>query len=286
MEDLTGSAQSKQHLDLLLEHLACPLDNSIPLKPVHNPAGRVVALRAQNREYPVVNNIPCLIPDLDGQDKSFALWQTLQHKLVKRSQDPSERVFSTQDDRIAPHLGQILSQTERGLFLDVGCGALPQPSYMDTSNGSITWTGIDPIFGDVARQFPFAQALGEYLPFRPQIFDGLLYGSVLRDILDPLRSFRRARSILKPEAKLYVWYTISRVDARYVVWKNLQALGLTRPYSDRYRWAYTHRSVRNLLREAGFAIEQVIPLCEACPDYAACEMPTEFLAVARCVRRR
>jgi len=282
MDNPTATVQSSEYLDLLLQYLACPVDNSVPLTAIRNVAGKVVALESRDREYRVVNNIPRMIPDLDeGRDRGLAVWQELQHRLAKRAQDPSERVFSTEDDRIAPHVGEIIGRTGSGLFLDVGCGALPQPAYMAASDGSITWIGIDPIVGDVARRFPFAQALGEYLSFRPQVFDGVLYASVLRNILDPLRSLRRARSILKPEGKLYVWYSISRVNLRYIAWKAARALGLAWPYDDIYHWSYTHRSVRHLLKQAGFAAEQVIALCEVCPDFATCSLPTEFLVVAQ-----
>jgi len=224
-----------------------------------------------------------MIPDL-GESRSggLTLWQELQGKLRQKSESSPDSVFSAEDDRTARYVGQIIGRSGDGLFLDVGCGALPLPPYMAVSSESVVWIGIDPIFGDIARQFPFAQALGEYLPFRPHVFDGVLYASVFRNLIDPLRSLQRTRSILKPQGKLYVWYTISRVDSRYIVWKIKRTLGLTWRYDELYQWAFTHRSVQALLKRAGFAIERVVPLCQTCPDYATCRMPTEFLAVAGC----
>ena len=283
MESLT-SAQSEAHLDLLLEYLACPRDNSIVLTAIRDQNGAVAALAAQEREYPVINNVPCLIPDAgERKGRSEALWARLQDSAWKEYQDGHKGVFSEPDDPLGSGVGQIIGQTGRGLFLDVGCGPLPLPAYMASSNGTVSWIGIDPYFGDVARQFPFAQALGEYLPFRRQVFDGVLYAGAIDHVINPLRSLERARSIIKPGGKLCVWYNPRKVDLRYICWKTTRSVGLARRYNENHQWAFTDRTLRALLKRAGFATEEVLFLCQDfCPEYASCSDPGEFLVIARC----
>ena len=58
MEDLTANTQPEQYLDLLLEYLACPVDNAILLTAIRSPDGKVVALKSKGREYPIINNVP------------------------------------------------------------------------------------------------------------------------------------------------------------------------------------------------------------------------------------
>jgi uncharacterized protein YbaR (Trm112 family) len=282
VESLSANTQSEEYLDLLLEYLACPTDNSILLMAIRSQNGAVAALKSKDRVYPVINNVPCLLPDArENKDGSQTLWARLQDAAWKRYQSGHKDVFSEPDDPMGSGVGQIIGQTGRGLFLDVGCGPLPLPAYMASSNANVSWIGIDPHFGDVARQFPFAQALGEYLPFRRQVFDGVLYAGVIDHVINPLRSLERARSIIKPKGKLFVWYNPRQVDMRYIYWKTLRGLGLARRYNENHQWAFTDRTLQALLKRAGFATEEVVFLCQDfCPEYASCSEPSEFLVIA------
>jgi SAM-dependent methyltransferase len=303
MENQIANTQPEQYLDLLLEYLARPTDRSISLTAVRSPDGKIVALKSDDREYPVVNNVPCMIPHLgESRSSSLTLWQELQNTVWQDYQSGRDDIFSGEGDPMGRGVGQVINQrlldplTQNSpnsrlthlpgdaLFLDVGCGVLPLPSYMAVSSDHVSWIGIDPFFGEVARQFPFAQALGEYLPFRPQVFDGVLYAGTIIYQIDPWRSLECTRDIIKPQGKLFIWYDPERVDSRYIAWKTMRTLGFARRYTKNHQWAFTHRSLRTLLRSTGFALVEVIPLCERfCPDYPTCNEPTVVLAVARCV---
>jgi SAM-dependent methyltransferase/uncharacterized protein YbaR (Trm112 family) len=283
MEERTQHGQPEEALEFLLEVLACPTDHTLPLTAVCDAEGTVVALRSEAGDYPVVRNIPCLIPDLAARPGGEqALWQGGQEKMWREYQAGEPGVFSPEDSSGAREVGEIIGQAGRGLFLDVGCGAVPQPNYMTATQDTITWIGVDPFFGDVERRFPFVQALGEYLPFRPRVFDGLLYASSIYHLLDPRRSLRGARTVLKPAGQLFVWYDRCRVDARYLLWKARRALGLARRYSDDFQWGFTLRALDSLLRQAGFAVERKVWMCETCPEFDTCDDPAEYLVLARC----
>ena len=285
MENLTSNAQPGQYLDLLLEYLACPIDNSILLTAIRNPDGKVVALKSEDRQYQVIDNVPCMLPEWEGsRDGGQVLWRELQDTAWQEYQSGDEGVFSAGDDPLGRGVGQIIGQTGAGLFLDVGCGPLSLPGYMAASNDRVSWIGIDPFFGDAARRFPFVQAVGEYLPFRPQVFDGVLYAGTIDHVIEPSRSLERTRKVIKPRGKLFVWYDVRRVDVRYVVWKIMRRLGFVWRYNEAHQWAFSHKALRALLGRAGFAVEEVIPLCEKyCPDFPTCSDPTGFLAIARCI---
>lgn len=285
MENLPTNIQSDRYLDLLLQHVACPIDNSISLTAIRNLDGEIVALKSKDKEYPVVNNVPRLIPDTEGiKRRDVTVWHRQQDTTVQEFQSKGADAYTRTDHEIGRAVGKIMAQTGNGLFLDVGCGPVRLPGYMDASSDSILWMGIDPLFDDIARQFPFAQALGEYLPFQPQVFDGVLYGYVLDHLADPLRSLERVRSIIKPQGKLYVWHDRRRVNLRYILWKTMRMLGFSRLYNEYFQWAFTRKSLQALLKSAGFAVEKEIWLCkDYCSDYATCDEPVEFLTVARCI---
>jgi len=279
------NGQPEEYLEILLQYLACPVDNSAALTVIRDPAGEVVALRSNDREYPVVNNVPCMMPDL-GARKSGAWrrWEELLAKWWQAFGGQSEQERSAEDDPVAGYVGRVIGQSGGGRFLDVGCGNSSLPPYMDACKDTVQWIGIDPALGDVARHFPFVQGLGEYLPFRPGVFDGALYSLVLSNLLDPLQAMRQTWRALKPGGRVYVKYYVTRVDVRYIFWKAMRTLGLAWRYSEFYQWVYTNRSVRALLSRAGFAIEQVMLLCEICPYCAKCsDAGTEFLAVGRSI---
>jgi SAM-dependent methyltransferase len=285
MKDLAMTGQPEEYLDFLLPYLACPVDNSAALTVIRDPAGEIVCLRADGREYPVVNNVPCMMPDL-GERKSGAwgLWEELLTRWWKAFGDQPGKEPSAEDDPVASYVGRTIGRSGGGLFLDIGCGTSSLPPYMAACEETVEWIGIDPALGNAARRFPFVQGLGEYLPFRTGVFDGALYSLVLSNLLDPLQSMRQTQRALKPGGRVYVKYYVTRVDVRYVVWKIMRTLGLAWRYNEFYPWVYTNRSVRLLLGKAGFVIEKVMLLCEICPYRAQCEdVGTEFLAIGQCI---
>ena len=277
---MTTATQPAEYLEALLRILVCPVDGS-PLTIIRDAHGRVVALRSRNGEYPVVDNVPRMIPDLEErQDRSLALWQERQGKMWQNYQDGDDGVFS-QGDEITDYIGEIIAQAGEGLWLDVGCGALPLPGYMATSTSQVAWIGIDPFFGDSDRHFPFAQALGEYLPFRPDSFDGMLYGSTIYHQMDPPQSLESARRVIKPDGRLYIWYEPQKIDGRYILWRARQALGLPCNFSQSYRWAFTRKSLFSMLNRGGWVVEEEVLLCVRCPEYATCKDPAAYLVTAR-----
>jgi SAM-dependent methyltransferase len=274
------SGQSPEFLAELLAYLACPVDAS-PLAVVRDPQGQIVALRSKNGEYPVVNNVPCMIPGLPGaRERTFRLWQQNQERMWQNYQEGDEGVFSSQDE-VTDYLGEIIARNTSGLFLDVGCGALPAPPYMAASRDHLRWIGIDPFFGDSARDSPFVQGRGEYLPFGDGLFNGALFCSTIYHQENPAQSLQRALRALKPEGRLYISFDAQQVNARYILWKARQALCWPCRYSKSFRWAFTRDSLRALLTQTGWAVEDEVLLCERCPEYATCKDPAAWLVVSR-----
>ncbi len=287
MEGPEESSQTEEHLQFLLQYLACPLDPSSPLSAIRDAGGKVVALQSGENEYAVRNNIPCLIPDpRKNPQRNLPQWRKLMNQMWQEHLEGDPGVFSGGNHPHERYIAELVRETMPGLILDIGCGALPRPSYMGATDDQLTWIGIDPFFGDAARQFPFAQALGEYLPFRPHVFDGALYACTLWHHIDPLQALGRACAVLKPQGRLYIWYRPIRVKPRYVAWKTMQALGWSRHYDKDYRWVFTENSLRSLLTRAGFGLERTVLLCTRCEDYGTCPEPNEYLVIAGKVTQR
>jgi len=89
-----------------------------------------------------------------------------------------------------------------GLMLDVGCGMHTYPSYLPEGADVV---GIDPLAGEKRRAFTFVKGIGEYLPFRDETFDHILYASSLDHIIDPKRSLADAARCVKANGRINLW---------------------------------------------------------------------------------
>ena len=89
-----------------------------------------------------------------------------------------------------------------GLILDIGCGPQAYSSYLPEVGEVV---GIDPLAGCQPRGFAFVQGIGEYLPFRDETFDQILYASSLDHIMNPRRSLAEAVRCVKRGGKISLW---------------------------------------------------------------------------------
>jgi SAM-dependent methyltransferase len=89
-----------------------------------------------------------------------------------------------------------------GLILDIGCGPQAYSSYLPEVGQVV---GIDPLLGRQPRGFAFVQGIGEYLPFRDETFDQILYASSLDHIMNPRRSLAEAVRCVKRGGKISLW---------------------------------------------------------------------------------
>jgi SAM-dependent methyltransferase len=131
------------------------------------------------------------------------------------------------------------------LCLDIGCGVLPCPSYMQTK-----FVGIDPFFGEGPRKFLFAQAIGEHLPFPSASFPCVSFMSTIDHQIDPAVSLREAWRVLKSGGFIWLWLELrSESDARYQWWK-VQPPGTL--FDDHHQHAFVKADIEHLLSDAGF----------------------------------
>lgn len=102
----------------------------------------------------------------------------------------------------------------RGLVLDIGCGPQAWPTHMKygKSNGA-TFLGIDPLIGEQPRRYNFIHGLGEYLPFRDDLFDQALFVTSLDHFLLPVEGLKEARRVIKADGEICVWIGEKAKDA-------------------------------------------------------------------------
>lgn len=151
----------------------------------------------------------------------------------------------------------VATADEPAIVLDVGCGLLPEPSYVKVLRSS--WrcqvVGVDPILGE-PRSFLFVQALGDFLPFRAGAFDAVLFVSTLDHMISPLHALRGARQVLRPGGWLLVEETVRSVDRLYRRWRARRLVGPAR-YNAFHNHAFVPKTLRRVVERGGFEVDEM-----------------------------
>jgi SAM-dependent methyltransferase len=146
-------------------------------------------------------------------DETSSLWRTWQqlqsNSLVSYQADP-EHNLSVGDRDDCKQFARFCNY--HGLVLDVGCGPQPWPAYFDRTRDAV-YIGVDPLVGDSPGDFLRFTALAEFLPFRANIFDHVLFSTVLDHFVDPVTALQEAARVCKPEGEIDVWLGEKRADA-------------------------------------------------------------------------
>jgi len=135
--------------------------------------------------------------------------------------------------------------------LDVGSGILPRPAYMPDN---VKFFGLDPFFGEHKREYNFAQAIGEYIPFQSDTFDCVAFMSTLDHQIEPLVSLREAHRVMVENGFIFVWNSFYRENSRaYRKWKS-RPLGT--PIDKHHQYGFTINDAKELLEAAGFTYKE------------------------------
>jgi SAM-dependent methyltransferase len=186
----------------LNEMLVCPVcHEGLPLNE-HKDEQQIECLQCQ-RSYSltsgVYNMTPLPLPDEDLRSK-WDTWQKLQDNGLLSYTAAPEFNLSIGDRKDAQAFKAFARAS--GLILDIGCGPQNRPSYLPENCEVV---GMDPLLGQQPRGFSFLQGIGEYLPFRDETFDHILYASSLDHIINPKRSLAEASRCLVPGGHINLW---------------------------------------------------------------------------------
>lgn len=94
-----------------------------------------------------------------------------------------------------------------GFVLDIGVGPQEMPTHFEyvKSPHAYSFIGLDPLAGQQPRKFPFVQGLGEYLPFKNELFDQVIYATSLDHFISPVETLLEAKRVLKPDGMICIW---------------------------------------------------------------------------------
>ena len=148
--------------------------------------------------------------DIDWSSPMWETWQQVQANGLVSYQSDREHNLAVGEREDCQRFASFCNCS--GLVLDAGCGPQPWPSYFRRAQG-ITYVGIDPLLQDVPAEFLKLRALAEFLPFRVNMFDHILFATSLDHLVDPITALRAAVKVCKPDGEINVWLGEKSADA-------------------------------------------------------------------------
>lgn len=241
--------------EIPLEWLVCPVTKQ-PLQ--RTPEG----LRADGRVYRRDPEhgfwifLPEDVPELAAPE--WEVWEKLQENgVVSYNAAPTQNlgVGPREDFKLFSDFSRF-----RGNALDVGVGPQKLPSHMSwAKDADVRFFGIDPLRGDQPREYAFVQGLGEFLPFRQQLFDQVLFVTSLDHFVDPRVPLREARRVVRMDGEVCVWLGEKDAGApkpqRSHEW--YEQLQVPEGAEDRFHMKrFSHAEFEEMVPQAGLAVAE------------------------------
>ena len=211
----------------MLDVMACPICKGYPLE-LEIREGKdnaiiegVINCPSCGRKYFINEGIPCMLPDelrekaqklhlkLDSKPKmDFNKWSEKQDIYLNWLKSEWERMDLSDEIRIKTKESQerfFNYLKTKGSVLDIGCERGKMRQY-STEND---YFGIDPMNpvseGLIEKiKFPFIQCVGEYLPFKDNVFENVLIMSVLDHTASPLLVLKESCRVLKKSGYMLI----------------------------------------------------------------------------------
>jgi SAM-dependent methyltransferase len=193
----------------IVADLVCP-DCRLPVE------AEPLSLRCRrcNREYPVLDGVPCFARALGSQEqtsRSFGFqWQGFWKGLFDRA-DVYGVPFDQTRDYFLQSLGLRKEEIEGSKVLDAGTGSGRIPHALDGLHCHVYAVDIHDGLPEIARRLSHRADVTVFqadllrLPFRDAVFEVVWSSGVLHHTPDTRAAFRSIARTLKPGGRIFVW---------------------------------------------------------------------------------
>lgn len=135
----------------------------------------------------------------------FPLWLRLYEASLPHYSTSIEASCSTWENRFAVAFRDYVRLFARGYILDVGCGTLACPVYLEGYPASFL-RGVDPREPAGPTAFPIACGVNEYLPYGDAGFQTVINATSLDHVIDMERSLEETARVLGDKGRFLIWY--------------------------------------------------------------------------------
>ncbi len=168
-------------------------------------------------------------------------WEQLQSEALERHKDNIGLGMSDSKTKGAKVLGGLINKwlKKGSTCLDVGCGLLPKPYYMEVGC-NVVWYGIDPFNMEVKRDFFFKKAMAEDIPYPDEVFDGVCFATTLNHVKYLDKSISEVNRVLQKGGYLFVWTSVG--DEKLIqAWKDKGGL-----WNYLHAWGFSEKDILSL----------------------------------------
>jgi len=149
------------------------------------------------------NNWHLVPSNWKASSELWTAWEQLQENgLVSYTQDPENNLGVGK--RKSPLQFGAFAGFD-GLVLDVGCGPQSWPTHFAESTDRTRFVGVDPLVGASSPDYTQLRALGEFLPFREQVFDHVVFATSLDHFIDPVPVLLEAGRVCRSDGEVDIW---------------------------------------------------------------------------------
>jgi SAM-dependent methyltransferase len=148
------------------------------------------------------NFLPQQVSELEKPE--WKIWKQLQDNGMISYQADPEHNLGVNDRKDFIQFVDFCSF--HGNVLDIGVGPQRIPSHIEfCSRKDVFFVGIDPLEGDQPRAFSYVRGLGEFLPFKNNLFDQVLFVTSIDHFIDPIIPLCEARRVVKYDGEICLW---------------------------------------------------------------------------------
>lgn len=188
--------------EINMEYFVCPVSK----KPLHKNGAELLSEEtgsSYNNKEGFWNFIPTNLKVLDSG--IWKVWEQLQDNGVTTYENNPANNLGVGPRKDYISFGEFCNY--KGLVLDIGVGPQEMPTHFEyvRSPNAYSFIGLDPLAGQQPRKFPFVQGLGEYLPFRDELFDQVIYATSLDHFINPVETLLDAKRVLKDDGMICIW---------------------------------------------------------------------------------
>ena len=202
-------------LEETVERLCCPICKHYPLETRKDVGKETLNCSPCGKIFPISNGIPDFLPQ---EANRWRLWKKRLKQFDRRAtgwtkEDAEQRIPMMKD--LFRHFHHF-----EGSLLDIGCGDGEVRSFLE----NVEYWGIDPedwvtspkhafnkesLFPGIVKPFPLFLGVGEYLPFKDQVFDNALIFSSFDHVQSPREVLRELFRVLKRGGSVVVMLQLS-----------------------------------------------------------------------------
>ncbi|NIX76820.1 class I SAM-dependent methyltransferase [Microvirga terricola] len=136
--------------------------------------------------------------------KVYPIWKTLFDNAVPLYQDDPDANLSTVNHPTATRFRDWVNLYAYGRLLDIGCGPVAVPHYLDGYDLSLV-AGLDPLDGREPHPFQFYRGCAEYLPWPDGSFETVVIATSLDHVISLRKTLSEIRRVLSPSGVLILW---------------------------------------------------------------------------------